>query len=91
MVETTERSALLRASTPDVPNGIVIYYQVLYDIVRSSNTMRMNFSTTNNMRLNDELRNLLPFTQYTFSVRACTIAGCGPASVDMFRTTLEDG
>ena len=90
-VETTERSALLLANPPDVTNGIVIYFQVSYDIVGSGNDMEMNFSVTNNMQLNDQIRNLLPFTQYTFSVKACTITGCGPPSVNIMRSTLEDG
>jgi len=89
MVETTERSALLLASPPVVTNGIVIYYLISYQLVGSVNVIVMNFTTTD-MSLNATLTSLLPFTNYTFSVRPCTIAGCGPASINT-RSTLEDG
>ena len=89
MVETTERSALLLASPPDVTNGIVIYYLISYQLVGSVNVTMMNFTTTD-MSLNTTLMSLLPFTNYTFSVRPCTIAGCGPASNNI-TSTLEDG
>jgi len=89
MVETTERSALLLANPPDVTNGIVIYYLISYQLVGSVNVITMNFTTTD-MSLNTTLTSLLPFTNYTFSVRPCTIAGCGPASINT-RSTLEDG
>ena len=90
MVETTERSALLEASPPDVTNGIVIYYLISYQLVGSVNVMMMNLTTTD-MSLNSTLTSLLPFTNYTFSVRPCTIAGCGPASNNLTAPTLQDG
>jgi len=90
MVVTTERSTLLLANPPDVTNGIVIYYLISYQLVGSLNVMMMNFTTTD-MSLNTTITSLLPFTNYTFSVRPCTIAGCGPASNRATTSTLEDG
>ena len=89
-VTTAERSALLVASPPSVSNGIIILYIVSYNVNGSTNIMTRNF-TTINQHLNDSVESLLPFTNYVFTVRACTTAGCGPASDNVTAITLEDG
>ena len=90
MVTTAERSALLMASQPPMSNGIIMLYIVSYNVNGSTNIMTMNF-TTDYQRLNGTVGSLLPFTNYVFTVRACTAAGCGPPSVNVTEMTLEDG
>jgi len=90
MVTTAERSALLMASPPPVRNGIIISYIISYHVDGSTGVVTIN-STTNNMFLNHAVMPLMPFTNYVFTVRACTIAGCGPASENVTALTLEDG
>ena len=90
MVTTAEQSAILMASPPPVTNGIIISYIISYHVDGSTDVMTVN-STTNNMFLNHTVMSLMPFTNYVFTVRACTIAGCGPASENVTAMTLEDG
>ena len=85
-----ERSALLEASPPPVSNGIIISYVVLYNVNGSANMMTMSFNAVN-QNLSSTVGSLLPFTNYIFTVRACTIAGCGPSSDSVTAMTLEDG
>ena len=89
MVTTAERSALLEASPPPVSNGIIINYIVSYNVNGSTNTVTINFTTVN-QQLNSTVGSLLPFTNYVFTVTACTIAGCGPPSESVTVMTLED-
>ena len=90
MVTTAERSALLVASPPPVSNGIIILYIVSYNVNGSTNILTVNFTAVN-QQLNSTVGSLLPFTNYVFTVRACTTAGCGPASDNVTAMTLEDG
>ena len=90
MVTPAARSALLMASPPSISNGIIILYLVSYNVNGSTNVMTTNF-TTDNQHLNDTVEPLLPFTDYVFTVRACTTAGCGPVSDNVTAMTLEDG
>lgn len=62
---------------------------VSYNVNGSIDTETLNFTTTN-QNLRGTVTSLLPFTNYVFSVRACTSVGCGPAANDTART-LEDG
>lgn len=77
------------ASPPDERNGIIIYYEVLYGIVGSAN-LTVNI-TTDDEYLNGTIESLLPFSDYEFLVRSCTIDGCGPISNVVIEMTLEDG
>ena len=88
-VITAERSAVLLASPPDERSGIVIYYEVLYGIVGSAN-LTLNISTDDEY-LNGTIGSLLPFSNYEFLVRSCTITECGPISNVVMEMTLEDG
>ena len=90
MVTTTERSAFVRASPPNVTDGLVISYIMSYQAVGMSNVVMMNF-TADDTLLNVTIQPLLPFTNYVFSVRACTIIGCSPVSANVMVMTLEDG
>ena len=90
MVSATERSALVGASPPNVTDGLVISYSVSYHIVGSGDVTMLNYSTDDTL-LNVTIQPLLPFTNHVFSVRACTIIGCSPASNNLMVMTLEDG
>lgn len=89
MVTTAEQSALLVASPPPVSNGIIVTYIVLYNVNGSTNIMRITFNAVN-QQLNSTVGSLLPFTNYVFTVIACTFAGCGPSSDSVTAMTLED-
>jgi len=88
-VITTARSAQVSASPPNVTDGLVTSYMVSYGIVGSS-VMTVNFSTEFTL-LSVTIQPLLPFTNYVFVVRACTIIGCSPVSDSITVMTLEDG
>ena len=90
MVATTRNSALVTATPLNITNGVVIGYTVSYQVVGSGDVMMVNF-TTNDTLLNDEVRSLVPFTNYMFSVRACCDVRCTPDSDDITQMTLEDG
>ena len=88
-VTTAEQSALLEASPPPISNGIIIIYTVSYNVNGSTNMITINFTAVN-QQLNSTVGSLLPFTNYVFRVRACTIAGCGLPSESVIAMTLED-
>ena len=91
VVTPAKRSVLLMASPPPVSNGIIIIYIVSYNVNGSTNIMTMNFTADNQQRLLDTLGPLLPFTNYVFSVRACTTLECSNSSDNVTAVTLEDG
>ena len=73
-------------------NGIITYYEVTYTPLEtfgkqiegsSVNVSGMVFSTT--------LMDLQEYVFYNITVRACTIAGSGPNSMDVSERTLEAG
>ena len=86
-----KRSASLEATPPPVTNGIIISYNVSYNVNGSMDIMVMEFNATMSQDLRATVEPLLPFTTYVFSVAACTSVGCGPFSVPEIITTLEDG
>ena len=88
---TTARTALLTANLPNITSGVITYYEVSYQITGSSNEVTLNINTTDSMPLNGTVTGLIPFTNYTFSVSACTTAGCGDPSDEVTQSTLEDG
>ena len=76
------RSILLSWDEPGYPNGILTTYTVLVDGEEVADVLppTVEYNVTG----------LLPFTEYGFSVLACTAAGCTESpSVDT--VTLEDG
>ena len=90
-VSPKERSASLTASPPPVTNGIIISYNVSYNVNGSTYIMIMIITPEPNQYLSGTIESLLPFTYYVFSVRACTEIGCGPSSDNEIVMTLEDG
>ena len=67
---------------PAAPNGIIVNYTVLLDgdIIMATPPDVLQYRVSP----------LLPFSMYTFSVMACTSAGC-VESQEIQSTTLEDG
>jgi len=63
-------------NSPVIPNGIITEYRVVRNnsVIRS--TLDRSFLDTG----------LLPFTEYSYSITACTIAGCGNGSMAAVRT-----
>lgn len=90
-VTPNKRSALLEATPPPVTNGIIVSYNVSYNVNGSMDIRMMVFTATVNQELRGTVEPLLPFTIYVFKVSACTSVGCGPFSVNVTETTLEDG
>ena len=90
-VSPNKRSASLTASPPPVTNGIIISYDVSYNVNGSTNITTLNITAEANQHLSGTIESLLPFTYYVFSVRACTEVGCGPSSENELVMTLEDG
>lgn len=80
------------ANRPNITRGVITYYQVTYtyQVTGSSMMVLVNISTAN-MPLNGTVTGLLPFTNYTFLVAACTTVGCGDPSDQVTEMTLEDG
>ena len=69
---------------PDVTNGILLNYTVVYS--NSTNTLMVVY---NNERFNDTITNLNEDTLYSFAIYANTSAGPGPNATDS-AITFED-
>lgn len=69
----TDTEVFVSWAVPDSPNGVIVKYFVVLngvDIVETTGTLHL-------------ARGLLPDTEYSFVLRACTAAGCttGPAAI----------
>ena len=71
---------------PAVTNGPITSYNVVHMLVAMGT--RMEDSTNATALLLDRLE---PFANYTITVQACTDAGCGPFSEEMFGLTQQEG
>ena len=71
---------------PAVTNGPITSYNVVYMLVAMGT--RMEDSTNATQLLLDSLE---PFANYTITVQACTDAGCGPFSEEIFGLTQQEG
>lgn len=65
---------------PTTPNGVI----VRYELVRM--TSELNVTVFTDLALTATASGLLPFTEYSFLVRACTITGCGMSESAQART-----
>ncbi|XP_015208369.2 phosphatidylinositol phosphatase PTPRQ isoform X2 [Lepisosteus oculatus] len=84
VIELTASTAIIKWSPPEKPNGIIKYYQVLYE--NSTSWLTVNSSTTS-----VKLKNLKPFSFYNVSVRAYTKYGYGnQTSTTLTLLTSED-
>ena len=68
---------------PSTPNGDIISYTIAVNnrAIVMENITGMEF----------ELSGLLAYTDYTVSVQACTIEGCGSFSNEITTRTLQEG
>ncbi len=82
VVERGSRYILLSWDPPAASNGILVNYTVLQGSVA--------IATVESSILEYRVTDLLPFSDYTFSVRVCTAVGC-VESPNITAMTLEDG
>jgi len=64
-------------NSPAIPNGIVTEYRVVRNGIVIRSTLDRFFVDMG----------LMPFTEYRYSISACTISGCGNGSATTVRTT----
>ena len=74
-VDSTDSTMTLSWMEPDMPNGIIIRYQVEY---RVTSTDQSSILLQNATSLPTILTGLLPYTEYSFRVAAVTREGIGP-------------
>ena len=85
VVEKSSSNAILTWSEPEKANGVIQYYEVLYE--NESYSAMMN-TTSNRVTL----INLKPFSYYNVSVRAYTRYGYGNQTSDtLYLLSGEDG
>jgi usherin len=82
VLERGSRYITVSWDPPAAPNGIIVNYTVLMgdDVIIATPPDVLQYMVSP----------LLPFSMYTFSVMACTSAGC-VESQEIQSTTLEDG
>jgi usherin len=82
VLERASRYITVSWDPPAAPNGIIVNYTVLLggDVIIATPPDVLQYRVSP----------LLPFSMYTFSVMACTSAGC-VESQEIQSTTLEDG
>ena len=74
---------------PDVFNAPTVTYRIMYTPLGAENaTFLMSEFIVNTTLVLDEL---LPFTDYSVAVQACSSVGCGPFSMETTNRTLEEG
>ena len=79
-----------------MPNGVLTNYEVIYTGVFSVNPVpdsffQSHFITVSAENTSLELQHLVPYSNYTFSVRAYTSVGPGNYSKGIEDRTEEDG
>ena len=92
----TSTSLLVSWLPPSMPNGVLISYEVYYTGESSLNPVPASFyhslsSTISAPNTSLVLSNLVPYSNYTISVRAFTSAGPGEYSEVIEDRTEEDG
>ena len=82
VLERGSRYITVSWDPPAAPNGIIVNYTILLDgdVIMATPPDVLQYRVSP----------LLPFSMYTFSVMACTSAGC-VESQEIQSTTLEDG
>jgi len=79
------RSLLIEWQVPEITNGPITSYTVNYTPVNSG-TRSENFTNATSL----VIATLQPFTNYSVAVQACTDAGCGPFSDEIFVLTQQE-
>ena len=89
--ELKARSLSLEWGLPLKPNGVVRVYEVVYYVTnnKEANITIMNYTVTDMMIVLLTIESLIPYTSYTFEVRAITVEYGDVASIVM--TTAEAG
>ena len=67
-------------TTPTTPNGVITRYELVMV------TFELNMTVISELSLSGVVSDLLPFTVYTFLIRACTVTGCGSSETVQVRT-----
>lgn len=78
-------SLTLEWSPPDISRGEITKYSVYW----KKHDYEENYESNEANETTYELKNLMPYTNYTFKVSAWTAAGKGSSSVDVVGETLE--
>lgn len=73
-------SVMATWTTPAVPNGVITRYELVMM------TFELNTTVFNGLALMATIPELLPFTVYSFFVRACTVTGCGTSESTQVQT-----
>lgn len=76
-------------STPERPNGIVLFYTLTYTLVGGNSSVRTVPHTDGTAAFSVELGGLLEFTLYAVSVSAATRIGEGNSVTRMIRTDTD--
>lgn len=84
------RSLLVTWSEPLPLNAPTVNYTVFVGQVGMSPGDRMEYRTGPD-ELSFLVPGLSPYTNYSVSVMACSMAGCGPESDPIIQVTLEEG
>ncbi|XP_061901700.1 neural cell adhesion molecule L1-like protein isoform X5 [Entelurus aequoreus] len=91
VTDTQRHSVSLAWAPPSEPNGILTGYLLEYQL--SNDTEEVGPLQTVDISKPDTtkwtLRDLEPLSKYTFHLRSCTTAGCGPVVTEESTTTLE--
>ena len=88
--EDMQHVLLVTWSEPLPLNAPTVNYTVLVGQVGASPDDRVEYMTGRD-KLSFLVPGLFPFTNYSVSVMACSVAGCGPESDPIIQVTLEEG
>ena len=89
MTQNMIRTLVVRWMPPSYLNAPSVYYTVNYR--RTAHDEDVSSQNTEQDEVQTIIINLIPFTNYTISVLACSDAGCGPESMEITQLTIEEG
>lgn len=84
------RTLVVTWNLPTYVNAPTVNYAVTYYAVTSLSGGGMSL-TTGPDELTAIVSGLVPFTDYSITVQACSEEGCGPESEEITQKTLEEG
>jgi len=88
LVAVTSLSATLVWTPPSRPNGVIQHYNISTATSTQGNNVTTTTTTNVGLVLTYVMTNLVPYTNYTFTVSACTSTGC-QAGPSVWRITNE--
>ena len=83
ILDIKDRSVIARWQEPDFPNGIILYY-----ILESSSNFTNVVTHYTGLDFFKQVTGLRPYTNYNFTIKACTDKGCS-LSISTSITTLS--